>query len=104
MEKFCEFFDIDEIVFKKVGEDVFSMVIKSNINMNDKILKNSFFEAKLCKIDSKLELKMQTEYLDVKIRDPIIKSETFSIPLEIKLLLNKDLQNIFRIQSESLIE
>jgi hypothetical protein len=101
MDTFMKFLNIEEIKFIKVRDNIFSVSIKSDIEKDNINLKDTVFESQLCKIDSTLELKFGREYTDVSINDDfIIKSETYSIPIEIKLLLNKELNEIFRISFE----
>ena len=101
MDSLLSFENIQEIKFTKVGNNIFSINIKSDINSNGEQLKDTVFEAKLCKIDSTLKLKCEKEYVDVQIHsDFTIKSESFSIPINIQLLLNQELNQFFNITKD----
>jgi len=100
METLLEFKNIEEIKFTRIKNNIFAITINSDIDWNDNYFKGAIFEAKYCKIDSTLEIKMNKEYTNVQIdNDLIVKSETLSIPINIQLLLNRALNNIFTIDN-----
>jgi hypothetical protein len=98
--KFLEFNNIEEIKFTRVGEDVFTISIKSDITMNDKDLEDCTFKSELCKLDSSIELRLGTEQTYVNTGYNVVSSQCFNIPLNVNLLLNKDLQNFFTLYTK----
>jgi hypothetical protein len=95
------FGNIEEIKFTKIRNNVFSLHIKSDIDLSGKELENTTFEAQLCKIDPILELKLGKDYTDVKIHDDfIMRSESLSIPMNIQILLDNKLDQFFTITKE----
>jgi hypothetical protein len=102
MDTFLEFNNIEEIKFTKVGNNVFSISIKSDIRKDEIDFKNTVFEAQLCKLDPTLELKLGREYTDVETGNGFItKSETFNIPINIQLLLNNELRYFFTVKTKN---
>ncbi len=98
MDNFLTFNNIEEIKFTKIHDNVFSISIKSDIELNGKDIKDTVFKAQLCKIDPTLELKFGREYTDVSIgNEYIIKSESLSIPINVQLLFDRELNEFFSI-------
>lgn len=96
-DKFLDFKDIKEIKFTRVGENTYSISIQSDIEMNNKTLKNGLFESQLCTLEPTIELYLQNEYTTAWIDENPISGRCFSIPLNIKLLLDTKEQNFFTI-------
>lgn len=96
-----KFKNIEEIVFKKVAEDTFSITIKSDIEKDNKDLKDTVFEAGFCKLNSKIELNLSRQFTNIYTDFGVINSEYYNIPLDIQLLLNQKLNEIFRIKQEN---
>ena len=95
--------NIKEIKFINVGDNTFSISIESDVNFNGKQLKETTFEAQLCKINSTLELKCNKEYSYVRTPSgQVVESEYYNIPLNIKLLLNRELNEFFSIKKEEI--
>ncbi len=92
-EIFAEFENVEEIKFTRVGKDIFSVSINS---------KKSKFEATYCKINPTLELKLCKQYSDIELGDgALLKSESFSIPINIEILLDNKIQQLFKIETKS---
>lgn len=95
------FENIEEIKFTIIGEDTFSISIKSDIEFNKEMLKDMVFEAKLCKLDPTFELNCNREYTYVTTPNGcVINSEYYNIPINIQLLLNQELNQFFSIRKE----
>ena len=95
------FKNIEEIKFTRVAEDTFSISIKSDARFNKEELKDTVFEATLCKLDSEIVLRCGREYTYIRADSGLVyESEYYDIPLNIKLLLNRELNNTFSIRKE----
>ena len=91
MDTLLKFGNIQEIKFSRVdgcyNKDIFSISIKSDIEKDGRILKNTVFESKLCVIDSVLELKMRNGEMDLTFNNNFMcRSEVYSIPIDIRLI------------------
>lgn len=96
--KFLDFENIKEINFKKVSENTYSITIKSDIKMNGKEIKDTIFIADYCQLDSSISLNLGRYFTNVELPNGnIVNSEYYDIPLNIKLLLNKELKEFFSI-------
>lgn len=100
-DKFLDFRDIKEIKFTRVGDNTYSISIQSDIEMDNKTLKDSIFESRLCTLDSALTLYFQNEYTNAWFGKNPISSKCFSIPLDIKILLDTKEQKFFTITTKS---
>lgn len=95
-----KFKNIEEIKFTKVGENTYSISIKSDILNQDKHIKNTMFESNLCVIDSSLTLTCHDEYSCYNIGGIEGMGKSYSIPMNIQLLVDKKSNDIFRITKE----
>lgn len=95
--EFLKFNNIQEIIFTKVEDDIFSIKIKSDIEMNEQKLEDNTFEARLCKLEPTLSLVLGSEQVNYNIGGIITKSQTFTIPLNIQLLLNGESKEFFTV-------
>lgn len=95
--KFLQFHNIQEITFTRVKDDIFTMKVESDVLMNDKALENCIVEAELCVIDPILNMNMRNEEYTYNDGVFCTKSQTFEIPLNIRLLMNKELKEYFTI-------
>jgi len=92
-----KFGNIEEIKLTRVGENTFSISIKSDIAKDSNILNDGIFEADLCTIDSAIELKCEREFKNCDTGWYGGIFDTYSIPMNIKLLVDKNL-NMFTIK------
>ena len=95
--KILEFSNVEEIKFTKVGKNTFSISIKSDIVDKDKSLKNTTFEANLCTIDSNLVISCNDEYSYYNIGEREGMSKSYSIPMDIHLLVDRKTNNLYTI-------
>ena len=94
------FSNVEEIIFSRVANGIYSVKIKSDIKMDDRELRDTLFEAHLCKIDSGFMMNLGKEYVNVETpQGPIIESESLSIPLNIQLLLDGKLNEWFNVKN-----
>lgn len=100
--------DVKEITFKKVDKNYFSINIKcgsiESKNGKDKF-EDGLFGAKLCKMDTDLELMTGNERLDISDFNPngyMKTARTFHIPMHIDLLYDvKDDGTVFTIEKQT---
>jgi len=87
-----QFENIKEIKFTRVGENTFAVSIKSDLRKDNNFLSNAIFESELCVIDSPIRLSCEREFVGYDINCLRGVSETYTIPMTVKLLLDKNLK------------
>ena len=98
--------NIKEIKFTRVEEadDIFALTIECDVAHIGKgeILKKQIVEAELCKLDSVFEIRMDSELkTNVSFENEIISSRLTTIPLTVRILKNKRLNELFRMRNKT---
>ena len=94
------FKNIEEIKFTKVGEDTYSISIKSDLESEKMKLNNAIFESSLCKIDSSLSLNLYNNYELYDNGGDRGRGRILSIPIEVKLLPDYESKKLYTIRCE----
>ena len=94
------FTNIKEIKFTKIGKNTYSISINSDMINEGGIVQNTVCKLEKCTIDSMLSIKTTIEHSEYDINGRLGMCESYSIPMNINLLINPETENIFTITKE----